>query len=474
MKSKFFSVGFLLAGALFLSACTPTATPEDTQPPAPTNGAEAPDPVEPGGLSGTLRVASFTNEALVWATAFQGVHPDIEIDFTEITMEGGHYQEWLFNTLVTGVDVPDVVFLEADFIRMFVETPFIADLSHLVSEAHAIDMFPFVIDAGMYQGQARAFSWQATPGAMFYRRSMAERYFGTDDPADIQALFSDLDSTLDAFRTIRDGSDGASFGVGSANEFFRGFGANRDQPWVVDDTLVIDPLMMYFIDFARILEEEALHANADQWSGDWFQAMDDNLSDAHGNPIQVFAYFLPSWGLTYVLMDNTDTTFGDWGLIPGPVPYQWGGTWAAATRDGNQDLAAEFIRWIALNDDSQEGWATGRFDNAFLTAINPDIPAGLSRGPGDFVSSQMVVERISDTFIGSPAYNFLGGQNPYATFGALAPNISLALMQGTDAAIGDEWQDAVGAYLEGELGSVDALLESFRNAVSIRLPDINQ
>ncbi|MCL1995633.1 MAG: ABC transporter substrate-binding protein [Defluviitaleaceae bacterium] len=481
-RVKFFSVSVLFAGILFLSACgTPDPDPVTPPPAPPTNGAAAvaPPEAEAGTLSGTLRVASFTNEALIWATAFRGAHPDIEIDFTEITMEGGHYQEWLFNTLVTGVDVPDVVFLEAEFIRMFVETPFLADLSHLLPEAHAINMFPFIIDAGMYQGQAKAFSWQATPGAMFYRRSLALDYFGTDDPVAIQALFADLDTTLDSFRTIRDLSEGRTFGTGSANEFFRGFGANRAQPWVVNDTLTIDPLMFEFIDFARIIEEEGLHGNANQWSASWFQAMNDNLDDAFGNPVQVFSYFLPSWGLTYVLMNNVPdpsegvpTTFGDWGLIPGPVPYQWGGTWAAATTAGNQELAAEFIRWIALNEYNQMRWATGVFDNAYLTAIDPAFPSGIGRGPGDFVSSQNVVEQISDTFVGGLAYEFLGGQNPYATFGQLAPNISLALMQGTDAAIGDQWQDAVGSYLDGELGSVEEILASFQAAVSVQLPHI--
>ncbi|MCL1935681.1 MAG: ABC transporter substrate-binding protein [Defluviitaleaceae bacterium] len=466
MKNKFkkLFLSFLAATSLFLVACGTGVNP------ATSGGIE----VFPEDQDRILRIASFTNEALVLATAFAGENPDIEIDFTEITMQGGEYQNWLMPLLALGGDVPDVIFLEAEFIRQFVESPFLGNMNSLLPYVDYVDTFPFVVEAGMHNGEARAFSFQATPGVMYFRRSMAREYFGTDDPSFIQELFSTPESTLDAGRVIRDASGGTTFLVSSANEFFRGFAAGRRDPWVVDNTLTIDPLMMYFIDFARILNEENLQAQVDQWSGEWFQGMDDNLINAHGQPIRIFSYLLPTWGLTYVLMDNAPSTFGDFGVIESPLPYHWGGTWIAVTRDArNPNLAREFVRWATLNEVTLERWATGYFSNEFLRAIDPSLPSDLGRGPGDFVSSRNVVNRISNYFEDTDAYNFLGGQNPYEIFGQLAPNVSLRLMQGTDAAIGDEWQDAVGAYLEGQIGSVQELLQSFRNAVRVILPDLN-
>jgi len=435
------------------------------------NGA---DDAESGdGLSGTLSIASFTNEGQVWSTAFEGANPGVTIDYEFITMEEGVYQEWLMPLLALGGDVPDIIFLEADFIRQFVETPFLRDLSHLLPDAEASNVFQFTLDAGYYEGEQRAFSWQATPGVFYYRRSMAERYLGTDDPAEVQEFFTDLESTLEAAQMIRDGSDGSSFLISNPNSFYRGFGANREDPWVVDNTLVIDPLMMEFVDFARTLEDEGLHAEIGQWTGEWFSSMNDEHHDAAGNPVQVFGYLLPTWGLTHVIMGNAPDTAGDWGIIESPLPYQWGGTWAAVTRDAsNPELAEEFVRFV-LDEDNQRRWADGSFTHEYLSAIDPTLDAAIYQSPGDLVSSQNVINAISDDFEGTPAYDFLGGQNPYETFGRLAPNVSLRLMQGTDAAIGDQWQDAVGAYVDGELGSVEELLASFRDAVSIILPDLN-
>ncbi|MCL1924816.1 MAG: extracellular solute-binding protein, partial [Defluviitaleaceae bacterium] len=466
----------------FLAACgggaeAPVSDPAPIDPPALTGdqteqGDNATQPTL--SLEGTLNIASFTDEAYTWAAAFQGEHPNLNINVEVVPMDNAAFQEWLMPQLALGGSIPDVIFLEAEFIRQFVETPFLRDLSHLVPEANALDIFQFTIDAGTYNGEVRAFSHQATPGVMYFRRSMAERYLGTSDPAEVQEFFRDLDSTIEAARLIRDGSDGQSFLVPGVFEFFRGFGANRQQPWIVDNTLTIDPLMMDFIDFARTLNEEGLQAQISAWSGPWFSSMNDDVVDAHGNPIQVFAYLLPTWGLPFIILPNAEDTAGDWGVIESPLPYQWGGTWMAVTRDAsNPEAAEEFIRFAVLNDETQERWATGYFTNERLRQIDPSLPDSVYQGPGDLISSRIVAERIAPSFSTGPLVEFLGGQNPYEIFARLAPNVSLALMQGTDAAIGDRWQDAVGAYIEGQLGSVEELLQSFRNDVSIVLPNVD-
>ena len=463
-KSGLFLLGFALALMLVLVGCN-----NDTDGTDAGGGAATTD----GELTGTLSIASFTNEGQVWATAFEGANPGVTVEYQFVAMTDGAYQEWLMNLLALGGDIPDVVFLEAEFIRQFVETPFLRDLSHLVPVAEEANVFQFTLDAGYYQGEHRAFSWQATPGVFYFRRSMALEYFGTDDPEELQAHFVDLETTLESARTIRDASGGSSFLISNPNSFFRGFGANRQDPWVVDNALVIDPLMMEFIDFARVLEDEGLHAEIGQWTPEWNSSMNDLHRDAAGNEVRVFGYLLPTWGLTHVIMPSAPDTFGDWGIIESPLPYQWGGTWAAVTRDANNpELAEEFMRFV-LDEDNQERWAMGGFTHEYLSAIDAGLAPEIYQGSGDFISSQNVINRISDQFAGTTAYDFLGGQNPYETFGRLAPNVTLRLMQGTDAAIGDRWQDAVGAYIEGELASVDELLTSFRQSLSIVLPELD-
>ena len=121
------------------------------------------------------------------ATAFEGRYPGVNVEYTMIPMTNGEYQTKLLASLGTA-DAPDVVALEAAFVKEYVESDFLADLGDLLPLAEELGTYPFVIDVGTNDGVTKAYSNQATPGALFYRRSLAKEYFGTDDPAEIQEL----------------------------------------------------------------------------------------------------------------------------------------------------------------------------------------------------------------------------------------------------------------------------------------------
>jgi multiple sugar transport system substrate-binding protein len=215
---------------------------------------------------------------------------------------------------------------------------------------------------------------------LFYRRSLAQEYFGTDDPVEIQALLSDLDKFTEAAAVIKEKSDGDTYIVASSGDFQNPFFANREQPWIVDDTLVVDPMVEEYIKIAKLFRDEGYEAQAQQWQEGWFAGMNDTLADAAGNPKKIFSYFLPTWGLPYVLApnavsaDGSSDTSGDWGVIEGPLPYQWGGTWVGAI-DGtpNMELAADFVRFVALDQENLTNWATGVYTNDYLKGCDPEV-----------------------------------------------------------------------------------------------------
>lgn len=123
-----------------------------------------------------LKIWSFTNEAKVFATAFKEKHSDVKIEYTMIPMTEGEYQLKLKSALQSG-DVPDVVALEASFVRSFVESNYLADISDLLPAAKELETYQFTIDMGTDQnGVIKAYSYQATPGVMYYRRSLAKLY----------------------------------------------------------------------------------------------------------------------------------------------------------------------------------------------------------------------------------------------------------------------------------------------------------
>lgn len=495
MKTTVRLLALLIVAALVLAACPapaePTAPPAAVAPTTAPAGEEAPAaevaPTEapaaeepaaeaPAGAE-VLNVWSFTNEINTMAVAFEGKNPGVDVKYTMIPMTNGEYQTKLKAALGTS-DAPDVIALEAAFVKQFVESDMLADLGELLPVAEAGQIYPFVLDVGSNDGVTKAYAYQATPGALFYRRSLAKEYFGTDDPAEIQALLSDFDKFTEAAAVVKEKSGGDTYMVASSGDFQNPFFANREQPWVVDDTLVVDPMVNKYVETAKLFRDEGYEAQATQWQEGWFAGMNDSLADANGNPKKVFSYFLPTWGLPYVLApnakaaDGSSDTSGDWGVITGPLPYQWGGTWLGVLKDSaKMDLAKKFIEFATLDGENLTNWATGVYTNEYLKAIDPNVPDDQMQAPGDFVSSKVVVDKIIPSFDDSELSAFLAGQNSYGGFAEAAPSVNAKLMQGSDDAIQRAMNDPLNQYLNGDI-TEEEMWSAWKEALLIDFPDL--
>lgn len=429
------------------------------------------------GQKTVLNVWSFTNEIQTMAIAFEKTHPDVDVVYTMIPMTNGEYQTKLMATLGTD-QVPDVVALEAAFVKQYVESDFLADLKSLNADVKKADVYPFVTEVGTYDGVLKALSYQATPGALFYRRSLAKEYFGTDDPVEMQKILGDMDKYTAAAAVVKEKSGGDTYMVASNGDFMNLFYANRAQPWIVNNTLTVDPMVNKLVATAKTFRDNGYEAKATQWQEGWFAGMNDSLVGADGKPKKIFSYFLPTWGLPYVLAphaasaDGTKTTAGDWAMITGPLPYQWGGTWLGAMKDSkNLKLAKEFIRFCTLDETNLTNWATGVYTNEYLKAIDPNTPEGQAQAAGDFVGSKVVVEKITKGFDNSELSKFLGGQNSYGAFAAAAPSVNGRLMQGSDDAIQRAFNDPLASYLDGKI-TEDEMWKIWKDAVHNEFPDL--
>jgi multiple sugar transport system substrate-binding protein len=432
---------------------------------------------KPKALSGTLKVWSFTNEIKTMAIAFQGKHPEVKVEYTMIPMTNGEYQTKVKAAAGTK-DSPDVVALEAAFVKEWVEADLLANLNDLVPLTKDLKTYPAVVQVGTDKGVAKAFSYQATPGAFFYRRSIAKECLGTDDPAKVQEMVGDMTKFIETAAKIKACGTGDYYTVGTGAELFTPFLSNRAQPWVVDGKMVIDPKIQEYIKFAKLMRDEGYESGATQWSEGWFAGMNDTLKDAKGTPKKIFSYFLPTWGLPYVLSPNSTPkdggkgTGGDWAMVSGPLSYQWGGTWVGGL-DGspNAALAKEFIKFVALDEENLTNWATGVYTNAYLKAIDPTTPDDQKQDAGDFVSSQKVVEKITASFDKSTLADFLGGENSYGAFAKAAPSVNGALMTGSDDAIQRALNDPRDAYLSGKITEAE-MYAQWLDAVRNEFPDL--
>jgi ABC-type glycerol-3-phosphate transport system substrate-binding protein len=393
-------------------------------------------------VSGKLTVWSFTDELAnmtnnpTWG--FKAKYPGVEVVYSQTPSD--QFQNKLDPVLASGRGAPDIIALESSFVRKYVESGFLLDITDIY-EANKSKLLAYPVEVGTYNGRVYALSWQAYPGAMFYRRSLARKYLGTDDPVQVQANFSSLSRLLRTAKILKQKSGGKCVITPSHEDLFLPFLGARTLPWVVNKQIVIDPVMEQYMETSKTLYENRLVGCVNQWSEGWFAGMKGELRDGDRSKLEVFSYFLPNWGLHYVLKTNAPNTAGDWAMIPGPSPYYWGGTWIGAWKNTqNPDAAKEFIRYLATDNGFLEMWA---------------------KDSGDFVSNTEVVNKIKDSF----SEPYLAGQNHYAAFAEMAKNVNGKLEQKTDPAINDSlFKEAVNVYINGEKTKERALADFKRQA----------
>ncbi|MDR1972912.1 MAG: ABC transporter substrate-binding protein [Treponema sp.] len=392
------------------------------------------------GQSGTPRLVvwSFNEEVGNFIdTYYKPAHPDIAVEYT--TTPSDQYMSKLDPLLSANQGAPDIFVLESRFVRKYVESGAMLDLTDLY-EAVKDRLIQYPVEVGSYNGRVYALSWQAAPGAMYYRRSLAEKYLGTSDPEKVQSYFSDINKALETAAFLKEQSGGRCYFVAGIIDLLPLFRAARSQPWNVNGSLTIDPVMVQLMDIAKTLHDRGLEARVSQMSEGWFAGVQGTFKDERGDA-EIFSYFLPTWGLSYVLKPNGDNTAGDWAMIQGPVAYQMGGTWLGAWKNTrNPEAAREMVRYLTIDD-------------SFLES--------LARNTGEFVSNTAVIDKIKNDY----AESFLGGQNHYAAFATMYQNINGNLFQGTDQDIEPLFEEAINAYVNSEKTKEQAL-EDFRDQVA--------
>ena len=192
--------------------------------------------------------------------------------------------------LASGAGCPDVFALEDAFVRKYIESGLLLDITDIYNEVKD-KVYPYPVEVGTYNGKVYGMSWQVTPGAVFYRRSLAKKYLGTDDPAEVQKHLANWDKFLETAELLKQKSSGDCYIVSSTGDMFKPYSAGRASPWVVDDKLVIDQKMYDYMDMCKTLHDKGYEGRVGQWSEGWFAGMKGTFKDEAGKNKEIFSYF---------------------------------------------------------------------------------------------------------------------------------------------------------------------------------------
>lgn len=393
---------------------------------------------------------TFTDELTQMIEEYYSVeYPDVEIEV--ITTPVSSMATKLDNAIATGTNLPDMVALEEEILSKYMSSGALASLENIATEENTANMYDYTLDAATDDdGNVLGMAWQATPGAFFYRRSMAIELWGTDDPTVVQSHVDTWDNFIETAADLK-----SQIGVdilSSLTEPCKVFYAQRDCGWVDSSNKLTISSNLYegddnLYDVLYALQggtSSALYVNEQsEWNSGWFADMSSD---------NVFGFFLSSWGLHYNLKEysvNTTTGFdtaGDWGVVQGPDAFSDGGTWLSVlSTSDKQEECEQIIEYFTCNEDFLTSWA---------------------ESTGDYMNNKSVMSVISEDY----SEAFLGGQNHYEILYAAAEELEGNYLTKYDSTINATFQEwavvyAMGTDSMGNIYTKDAALEQFKLSV---------
>ena len=383
-------------------------------------------------LSGTLEVWGWTTDPQYQIEAFEKAYPNVTVNYTMI---GTDYDTKMQTIVDNRTEGPDVFYADVKTVKNYIESDAWETLTDDPYNIDVSDSEDYTVKLGSdSDGNVKALSYQATPGGFWYKRDLAKKYLGTDDPDEISEMLSTTEGMLDVAEKLKEGSNGETHMFASYKDLwqFANYGM-RSVAWVDGNKFQMDDYIPEFFDLAKTVRDNDYDAKIDTWSEAWYASCADD---------SVFGYAEPTWGLQYVIQTGAPDSEGNWGIASMPAAYFNGGSYLGIYQESqNKELAAEYVKFVCTNKD-------------FLTQYAND--------KGDYTSLKSVNKEIADS---GYEESWCAGQNTFKFFSDQMDKINTDIVTKYDDTIGNLMLNNVDLYLNGQFDK-DAAIAQFKDDVA--------
>lgn len=426
-----------------------TAAQDTTQDTSSSEGTEASDTefgMDPE-LSGKLTIWNWGDYEIKGTSKFNEYYPNIELEFVQF--DSAEYMEKVVTTLASGGEMPDVVCFESGVRGQFLAmedtwerldaAPYNADTSQLVDWA-----LPLCTNA---DGELLCIQIDNCVGGWAYDRNLTKKYFGTDDPEELEEKFQTLDDFVEAGKIVAEQGNGEDFLFAGAGDIFDAVrGLYTEEAWVTDGKLSMDSSIKNVYDFIEKIQKTGSLGKYVTWTPAW------NASWAQGHTVFTGC---PTWYASHVLKSNDTESEGRWGLMTPPGGgYSNGGTAYAIPSnidDHQKELAWAWIKYLTMSMEGSENFYEA---HSTPTLYKPSYEGDLYAGDSD---------------------PFFGGQNIMQKYLEIADNPNTKARQVTkyDGTIESANTEIIVQMGEGKIGAEEAYQE-LKEAVLAAAPELTE
>lgn len=338
-------------------------------------------------------------------------------------------------------DKVDLFLVEPDYISKYVDSEYTMDVSKIGVKPLKTE-YQYTIDAATdSKGRLKGVSFQCCPGALVYRRSIAEDVLGTSDPDKVQKKLS----TWDKFSAVAESAKDKGYYMTASYEFnYRVFAENKTKPWVNSKgRLTLDDGLLKWANMSNEMVSDKSTIQCGIWS--------DPVYNEMGGDGKTMCFFGPAWYYNFSMGTAHDSSFGDWAICQGPQAYFWSGTWMLAAKGSdNPKMIVDVM-------------------NAFT--VNKNICTELASNEGVFTNNMTVNQQCAK----DASFNnqFLGGQNDFAVLHKIAKNIkySKTAKSSYDQVLDDTFISCMWDYVS-DRKTFDEAYEDFLSQVMNKYPEI--
>lgn len=331
-QTKVALFGFLtLILLLSIAACSPSA---------PADQKESTGPAD----SGEIVVWAWSeSEINGLAERFNQVYPNIKVKF--VALESAQFLSKFQNALITGGELPDVTLQEIG-VRgaMFATDAF----ENLEAPPYNFDrgvVFPQILPTMLNsRGEVVGIERELNPSGLCYKRDLALKYFGTEDPDELGALISDWDKFIAEGTRIAQETSGSVQIVSGLTEMNSILTAQYAKPIFEDDAAHVTDFFTHNLGLLMRMNEAGMVGKLVTYTPAWNAAYTDTEN-------YIFFACAP-WSPVWIVKANDPDGEGRWGITTAPERgFNLGGTaYGIAKNAKNKELAWTFIQWATTTD----------------------------------------------------------------------------------------------------------------------------
>ncbi|BBI32841.1 ABC transporter substrate-binding protein [Cohnella abietis] len=296
--------------------------------------------------------ADYKGEVTFWAWGdyesklipeFNKEYPNIKVNV--VVVPNADYGKKLQTTIASKGNMPDVVLFESSVRGQFLTLDAWENLEKAPYNVNRADIVDFAIPLNENEkGEIVTLQEDATMAGIAYKRDLAKEYFGTDDPDEIEKMFTSWDDFIAKGKEVYAKSGGkVTLMDGILEGGFKLVSGEYTEPFVKDGKLNLEST---FLPTYKTLEKMVANNTVgkyETWSAPWNASFSSNT---------VIFYACPTWFVPFGIKPNDKNGTGNYGLIRAPIGgYSWGGTSMSIPKEAkNKELAWQFVKWVTLSE----------------------------------------------------------------------------------------------------------------------------